>query len=142
MDAIQDCDKQMKAIKAYNQPIIEAFQAWLQQRGLSDNTVRRYINDIDFFTEYLVYYDPLKKLDEADSGDVWSFLSDWFARKAMWSSVASVKAYLTTFKKFFPWMGETGRIAPEVVAEVLTTLKEDREEFFASVADDEDDIDF
>ncbi len=123
MGTLYDCDKQLEAIKACNHPILEAFQTWLEQQGLSDKTVLRYINYINFFTEYLVYYEPLKKLDEADSSDVWVFLTDWFERKAMWSSAATVKLYITSFKKFFLWMGEIGSISPEVVAEILTTLK-------------------
>jgi len=34
--------------------------------------------------------------------------------------------YLATFKKFFKWMGETGLVSPQVVADVLSTLKEER----------------
>ena len=41
------------------------------------------IENIKFFAEYLVYYEPLQKMDEADAGDVYSFLADWFPRKAM-----------------------------------------------------------
>ncbi len=33
-----------------------------------------HVDNINFFTNYLVYYEPLKKLDEAKSGDVWMFL--------------------------------------------------------------------
>ena len=80
-----------------------------------------------------MYYEPLTKLDEADGSDIWMFLTDWFPRKAMWSSVASVKSNIASFKKFFNWLGETGRISPEVVADVLTTLKEGRNEFFEAV---------
>ena len=86
-------------------------------------------------TEYLVYYEPLEKLDEADGSDVSMFLSDWFPRKALWSSVSSVKSYMASFKKFFQWMGETGRVSPETVDDVLFTLKEGRDEFLASVAE-------
>ena len=82
-----------------------------------------------------MYYEPLEKLDEADGSDVWMFLSDWFPRKAMWASVTSVKSYLASFKKFFQWMGETGRVSPETVADVLTTLKEGRDEFLEAVAE-------
>ena len=126
-------DEQVRAIKAYNQPILEDFRAWLEQSGLSEKTVENHVDNIDFFTHYLVYYEPLTKLDEADGSDVWMFLTDWFPRKAMWSSVTSVKSYLASFKKFFNWLGEAGRISPEVVADVLTTLKEGRNEFFEAV---------
>jgi hypothetical protein len=61
------------------------------------------------------------------------FLTDWFPRKALWASVTSVKSYLASFKKFFQWMGETGRVSPETVADVLDTLKEGRVEFLEAV---------
>ena len=126
-------DERVQAINSYNQPILEDFRAWLKQSGLSEKTVENHVDNIDFFTHYLVYYEPLTKLDEADGSDIWMFLTDWFPRKAMWSSVASVKSNIASFKKFFNWLGETGRISPEVVADVLTTLKEGRNEFFEAV---------
>ncbi len=126
-------DKRVRAINSYNQPILEDFRAWLKQSGLSEKTVENHVDNIDFFTHYLVYYEPLTKLDEADGSDIWMFLTDWFPRKAMWSSVTSVKSNIASFKKFFNWLGETGRISPKVVDDVLTTLKEGRNEFFEAV---------
>jgi len=40
---------------------------------------------------------------------------------------------MASFKKFFQWMGETGRVSPETVADVLATLKEGRNEFLEAV---------
>jgi site-specific recombinase XerD len=130
-----DFDVRVRAIQAYNQPILDGFESWLEQSGLSEKTVETHVSNIDFFTNYLVYYEPLKRLDEATGGDVWMFLADWFPRKALWASVTSVKSYLASFKKFFRWMGETGRVSPETVADVLDTLKEDRGEFLERVAE-------
>jgi site-specific recombinase XerD len=128
-------DARVRAIRVSNQPILDDFEAWLEQSGLSEKTVKTHVSNIDFFTNYLVYYEPLKKLDEAREGDVWMFLADWFPRKALWASATSVKSYLASFKKFFRWMGETGRVSPETVADVLDTLKEDRGEFLAKAAE-------
>ena len=89
-------------------------------------------NDI---TNYLVYHELLKKLNEAESDDVWMFLADWFPRKAMWASATSVKSNIASFKKFFQWMGETGRVSPEIVAGIFNTLEEDRGTFLRSVAE-------
>ena len=70
-------DARVRAIRVYNQPILEDFRAWLEQAGLSEKTVRNHVDNIDFFTHYLVYYDnPLKKLDEADGSDVRMFVFD------------------------------------------------------------------
>jgi site-specific recombinase XerD len=135
-----DYDKQVEVIRAYNQPILDAFQAWLKEAGLVRKTIKNHVDNIDFFTDYLVYDEPLKRLDEADDDDVFTFLTSWFPRKAMWANVTNVKSYLASFKKFFKWMGETERISDETVTEVLYTLKEHREEFLEAVDDDLSDI--
>ena len=128
-----DYDAQVRAIQAYNQPILDGFRAWLEQSGQAKKTIKNHVDNIDFFTDYLVYYEPLEKLDEADGSDVRMFLTDWFPRKALWASVTGVKSYLASFKKFFQWMGEAGRVSPETVADVLDTLKEGRDEFLEAV---------
>jgi site-specific recombinase XerD len=130
-----DYDGRVRAIQAANQPILNAFEVWLEQSGLSEKTIQMHVSNIDFFTNYLVYYEPLKQLDEANSGDVWMFLEDWFPRKALWASITSVTSYLASFKKFFRWMGETGRVSPQTVADVLETLKEERGSFLRNVAE-------
>jgi len=68
--------------------------------------------------------------------DVSSFLLDWFPRKALWASVSNTKQYLASFKKFFQWMGETQRVSSEIVDDVLTTMKEERQDFLDAVDDD------
>jgi len=82
-----------------------------------------------------MYYELLKKLDEVTESDVYWFLADWFPRKAVWASVRSVQAYCASFKKFFQWMGETRRVSSETVAEVISTLKDERNVFLAQVAE-------
>ena len=135
MSDVESYDARVRAIQAYNQPILADFQAWLEQSGLAGKTVKTHVDNIDFFTKYLVYSHPLRTLDEADSGDVWMFLADWFPRKALWASATSVKSYCASFKKFFQWMVETGRVSPETVAGVLKKLKEGRDHFLERVAD-------
>jgi site-specific recombinase XerD len=135
-----DYETQVKEIKKLNAPILCEFQKSLEKAALAKKTVKSHIDNIDFFAEYLVYYEPLQRLDEADDGDVSSFLMDWFPRKALWASPSSTRSYLASFKKFFQWLGETKRIPAEVVEDVLTMLKEDRQDFIDAVEDDEDDL--
>jgi site-specific recombinase XerD len=135
-----DYDTQVEEIKKLNAPILREFQESLEKAGLSKKTVKSHVDNIDFFAEYLVYYDPLQRLDETDDGDVSSFLVDWFPRKAMWASVSSTKSYLASFKKFFQWMGETRRIPADIVDDVITMMKEERQGFLDAAAEDEDDL--
>lgn len=129
-------DARVRAIHAYNQPILDDFHTWLEQSGLSEKTVRSHVRNVKFFTEYLVYYDdPLKTLDQANNGDIRSFFLYWFPRKGLWASAGTVKSNIASFKKFFQWMGETSRISPKTVADVLTTLREGRDHFLVSVTE-------
>jgi site-specific recombinase XerD len=115
------------AIQLANQPILDGFENWLKQSGLSEQTIKAHVDNMQFFARYLLLYAySLRRLDEATEGNVYDFLEDWFPRKALWASVSSMKVYLASFKKFFTWMGETGLVAPETVEDVRSTLKDSR----------------
>jgi len=42
-------DARVRAIRAYNQPILDDFRVWLEQAGLSEKTVKNHVENIDFF---------------------------------------------------------------------------------------------
>jgi site-specific recombinase XerD len=129
-------EQRVQAIHLANQPILDGFEHWLVQAGLSEQTIRDHVDNMRFFSRYLLLYAySLRRLDEATEGAVYDFLEDWFPRKALWASVSSMKVYLASFKKFFKWMGETGLVAPETVEDVFSTLKEDRNLFLRKVAE-------
>lgn len=134
---MSDYDQEVEKIRAYNQPILDEFQSWLEKSRLAPKTVKNHVENIDFFTEYLVYYEPLSKLDDADDGDVQSFLGDWFPRKAMWASESSMRSNMASFRKFFKFLQESGRIDDEVEDDVRETLKESKDEFLEAVEFDD-----
>ena len=58
MSDLETYDARVRAIRAYNQPLLENFRAWLEQSGLAEKTVKTHVDNINFFTNYLVYYEP------------------------------------------------------------------------------------
>ncbi|MCP4423342.1 MAG: site-specific integrase [Chloroflexi bacterium] len=124
-----DYDEQVELIEAENEPILSAFEQWLAAKGLSAKTIRNHVENIAFFAEYLVYYDPLEPLIEADSGDIASFCGNWFPRKAMWASASSARANMASFRKFAAFMVEAKHWDKEQEQEIRETLKEGKEEF-------------
>ena len=129
-------EQRAQAIQLASQPILDGFEHWLMQAGWSEQTIRDHVDNIRFFTKYLAWYTHSQhSLDEATDSDVYWFLADWFPRKALWASVSSTKRYLASFKKFFHWLGETGLISPQIVADVLDTLKFDRDEYLRKVTE-------
>jgi site-specific recombinase XerD len=127
-------EQRVQAIRQANQPLLEGFEHWLRQSGLREQTIRDHVDNLRLFEHYLLLYDySLRRLDEATDSEVYWFLTDWFPRKALWASVSSMTVYLATFKKFFIWMGATSLVSPQVVADVRSTLKEERHVFLRAV---------
>ena len=62
MNGLHTYDAQVRAIEAYNAPILDDFRSWLEQSTLAQKTASRYVSNIQLFTLYLVYYERLKKL--------------------------------------------------------------------------------
>jgi site-specific recombinase XerD len=135
-----DYEQAVEKIRIENSPILDEFKAWLENSGVKPKTIKNHLDNIQFFAEYLVYYEPLHKIDEADASDIYSFLVDWFPRKAMWASESNTKSYLASFRKFFKFLHESQRIDQEKKDEVYLTLKEDRDEFLDAVACDDEDF--
>jgi site-specific recombinase XerD len=127
-------EQRVQAIRQAKQPLLGGFEHWLRQAGLREPTIKAHVDNMRFFSRYLLLYAySLRRLDEATEGAVYDFLEDWFPRKALWASVSSMTMYLASFKKFFKWMGETSLVSPQVVADVLSTLKEERRVFLRVV---------
>ena len=130
-------EQRVQAIQLANQPILDGFEHWLRQAGLSEQTIKAHVDNMRFFARYLLLYAySLRRLDEATEGAVYDFLEDWFPRKALWASVSSMKLYLASFKKFFTWMGATGLVSLATVEDVRSTLKDDRNLFLRKVAEE------
>ena len=133
-----DYFRKMDRIKTYNEPVLEAFQLWLEKSSLSSKTVQNHTTNIDFFAEYLISYEPLHKLDEADDSDVFDFLMNWYPRKAMWASEANTKSYMASFRKFFKYLRERNLVEQMTEDDVRETLKENKEGFIEAVTFDEE----
>ena len=129
---MEDFERQCREIRQYNVPLLEEFRAWLTESGLTKKTISNHVGNVKFFGEYLLSCDPPLRLDQATDSNITMFFGFWFPRKAMWASVESTKQNIASFKKFFKWMGETGKAPADVVEEALTTLKEERGEFLAA----------
>ncbi len=56
-----DYDKQVEIIRVYNQPIFDAFQAWLEESGLARKTIKNHVDNIDFFTDFIDLSKDLQK---------------------------------------------------------------------------------
>jgi site-specific recombinase XerD len=135
---MSDDNKVQAAISKKNILLIEQFKEYLVRTGLSESTINNHIGNIEFFSEYLTYYDPPTILTNADSSDINGFLGDWFVRKAMWSSPSSVRSNISTFKKLFKWFVIEGQYSNENYKDILDTIKTEKDCWLENSEIDED----
>jgi site-specific recombinase XerD len=110
-------------LREQNEELLDEFEKWLAEQGLSENTINKHASNIDFYiNEYLLYYDTIRP--EAGGFEIDEFLGNWFIRKAMWSDVSQIKAYATAFKKFYTFLYEKGAISADEHEEIIMGIKE------------------
>jgi site-specific recombinase XerD len=117
----QSYAQQEAAIRAHNQPIVDAFTASLEQAGLSRSTVRHHVSQVVLLADYLISYE-LKSLDDCTCAHVNWVLRYWYPAKVQRLSMHGRAAQAAALKKFFRWMGEVGRLDPPAVKASVAVL--------------------
>ena len=73
-DHAETYEQRVQAIQRANQPILEGFETWLRQSGLSEPTIKAHVDNMRLFSRYQLWYGySLRRLDEATEGDVYDF---------------------------------------------------------------------
>ncbi len=142
-DDYKKYEEDVKKITKKNERYLKAFENWLVDKNLSEKTIRNHVENADLYiNNYLTYYDA-NKMEEGTSM-VYSFLDDWFIRKCLWSSVASIKATAASIKKFYQCMCELGFVKKDDYDMLCHVIKENMDVFIDSYeefyGDDEDDF--
>jgi hypothetical protein len=114
-----------------NVEIIDAFEAWLDGKGLSEKTVQRHLSNAQFFAdEYMALQGGNagvpRSAEQADRMDVDDYASEWFLENVRWLSVTKAKASIAALKKLYVCLKESGRMETEKADEVLDLLKAER----------------
>jgi hypothetical protein len=124
-------DARSKEIQKRNDLILGHFVHTWHGR-LADDTLYQHVLNIQHFTGGHLNYsreaDQLRSVDQITAGDVYDFITDWLPRKSWVDSERRVKSYLASIKKYVQFMAEQGYMPTDVAADILRTLKEERED--------------
>ena len=132
MSDYDEYEKKAKEIREMNDGYLDGFKKYLQGLGLKEKTIKDHLANVDFYiNNYLLYYDAL----EAEQGcyEVDGFLGNWFIRKAMWSTVSSIKSNIASFKKFYKYFLDLGIIEEDDYDDLCETIKLNKEDWFDTV---------
>ena len=142
---MKDFEELREEIIEKNIAILEKFEKYLQEKGLSDNTSYKHLSNLDFYAnDYLINYGT----EEDENGNlimptiiegihpnfIDHFLGNFFIRKCMWSNENTIKENITSFKKFYTFLEkEEGLISKKDLEELKKLIKEQKNEWIRKV---------
>ena len=111
-----------------NEGYLGEFDEWLSKSGLKESTIDRHVGNVAFYlNDFMQYYDAHPMADGV--GMVGEFLGDWFIRKAMWSTPASIRQNAASLKKFYKCMCEKGHLKQSELDYLLQDIKQNLDEW-------------
>ena len=124
----EEYERQCAIVKKENETYLEAFRVSLEAAELSKNTIRKHCENVDFFlNDFMLRYEPCRMPDGCFM--INSFLGDFFIRKCMWSTPATIRSTAASLKKFYKYMLAEGEIGIDAYAFVVETIKEEMDEW-------------
>lgn len=118
--------KKYEMIQKENEGLIEEFGNHLQEKGLSDKTIRTHINNVAFYlNRYLLdHYDDANAIKGIEYFYIDDFFGYFFIRKCMWSTPSTIRTTAASLKRFYRFMYETNRVTKNEYEEFTHDLQE------------------
>ena len=131
-DEYQRYEQACKRIKRDNTKLLEQFDQWLSGKGLAQKTVRRHVENAEFYINtFLLNEDAIPAKEGASQ--ISMFLGYWFIRKAMWASPSAIRENAASLKKFYAFMQEQGEVSAEALQDLKETIKEEMPDWIGTI---------
>jgi hypothetical protein len=119
----EEYEKLCKAQQEKNEEYLGIFERDLMTAGLNQKTIRRHLNNIDFYINtYLLREEPLE-MAEGCSYTIDMFLGYFFIHKCMWSTPGTIKSTAASIKKYYKCMNEHGYVSKDGYKDLCEIIK-------------------
>lgn len=129
-------EKRRNEIYDENEKHLMGFVRWLENKGLSQKTIKTHVTNVEFYINDYLGYDLLDVSHGCRKID--SFLGNWFIRKAAWSSCAHIKSFASSFKKFYAYLLEKNVVSNEDYDDLCEIIKEHMQDWLEKMKRYED----
>lgn len=124
----EDYTEEVEKIKKENQKYLKEFTNWLEEKKLTDKTIKKHISNVNFYINvFLNYYEPQRIEDGCYCLN--EYFSDFFIRKCMWSTPNATKETAASLKKFYQCMYELKHIDKDDYDYVCDDIKENMKDW-------------
>lgn len=124
----EEYEKACDAIRHENAAILETFENYLANKGLSQKTINKHISNVDFYINDYLLHDDVRTMEDGASR-VDDFLGYFFIRRCMWSTPGTIKSTAASIKKFYQCMADNGRIPKEDYNYLCSVIKDNMSEW-------------
>jgi site-specific recombinase XerD len=137
-----DWDKKVEKIQGQNNKLLGEFKKWLENKSLKPKTVYNHVINIETYANiFLARYEVLQL--EKGALEIGEYLGDYFIRKMSWASKSSIIENIASFRKFYTFLNEIGKVSDEDLMEMKELIKDEKmywidsvKDFSASINDD------
>jgi intergrase/recombinase len=133
LDDYEQVEIECERIRESNEKLLDDFADWLQKSNVTNKTISKHVDNIDFYINEFLLYDAAVEPQDGIH-DVSMFLGYWFIKKAMWANVSSTKSNAASLKKFYTFLHERGLVNKDDLDSLKETIKEEMPEWLATIA--------
>ena len=135
----KEWEDEIEKIEKHNNNLLSDFEEWLKSKDLKPKTIRNHIDNVEFYANgFLLRYEPIPV--EKGALEIGSFLGDYFIRKTSWSSKYTINENIASFKKFYTFLNEIGKISNSELTDMKELIKDEKTDWIEEVVNYWDNI--
>ena len=136
----EEWEQQVEKAEKHNNKLLTEFEKYLKKKSLKSKTIKNHIYNIEFYVnDFLLRYEIIPA--EKGALEIGSFLGDFFIRKASWASKYTIQENIASFKKFYTFLNEVGKISGNELKEMKELIKDEKDDWIEEVENYWNDID-
>jgi len=136
----EEWEQQVEKAEKHNNKLLTEFEKYLKKKSLKSKTIKNHIYNIEFYVnDFLLRYEIIPA--EKGALEIGSYLGDFFIRKASWASKYTIQENIASFKKFYTFLNEVGKISGNELKEMKELIKDEKDDWIEEVENYWNDID-
>lgn len=128
----KEWERQIEKAKTHNNRLLIEFEKYLKTKSFKSNTIKNHIDNVEFYAnDFLLRYEIIPV--EKGILQIGSFLGDFFIRKASWASKYTIQENIASFKKFYTFLNEIGKVSEIELNEMKELIKDEKSDWMEEV---------
>ena len=128
----KEWERQIEEAKTHNNKLLIEFEKHLKTKSLKSNTIKNHIDNVEFYANDFLLRNEIIPVEKGIL-QIGNFLGDFFIRKASWASKYTIQENIASFKKFYSFLNEIGKVSKIELAEMKELIKDEKSDWIEEV---------